>query len=884
MSLDRLSERSQQALQAARTYAADMGHRSVTPAHLALALLHDKVGATAQLLQRLGADADRLSQRLHEELRRAPRDGQGNTVEWDPQLKAVLEDAGRQSRREKDALLRTSHLLLAIADGSPGVARRVFQEAGVTRTGLEYMMKDMRDQLVREEAPPAPARAPLRAADPVNQDGEGSYLARFPHLQQFGRDLTQLALDGRLDPVVGRATEIRRLIQILGRRSKNNPVLVGEAGVGKTSVVYGFVHRIAQKDVPSLLQERRVVELDMGALVAGTSLRGQFEERIRKVIQEVNESEGQILLYIDDLHLYVGGQGESGSAAGLLKPALARGQVSVIGTTTPSGFRNQIEKDKALERLLQGIQIEEPDEEQSLAILRGVKQRYEIHHRVRIMDAALVAAVRLARRYVMERLLPDKAVDLMDEAASRLRMQIDSQPTEIDQLRRRLMSLEGEKEVLRHEKRSDALAALQRKTEEAEAIRQQLAGLEERLAQEKEALERLSRLKAEQEATQLLVDKAQKENDLARAAELKYGVLGELQRQIEAASVALDAVQGEGRLVREDVCEEDVATVVAEWTGVPATRMLEGERQKLLAIEERLGARVIGQMPAVQVISAAVRRSRAGVQERNRPIGNFFFVGPTGVGKTELAKALAEFLFDSEDALVRIDMSEYMEQSKVNSLIGAAFGYVDSDRGGLLTEAVRQRPYAVVLFDEAEKAHPDVFNILLQVLDEGRLTDSQGRKVDFTNTIIIMTSNVGARRILDLSGRVPYEELDREVHTILRDHFKPEFLNRLDDTVVFNALDREAMDRISRIMIRKVRRLLVDQEMDLELTEAARQRVIDVGFQPEFGARPLRRALLTMVQDPLALLLLEERFVAGDRIVVDVHPDNPTGPLTFRKG
>ncbi|TVR03976.1 MAG: AAA family ATPase [Deltaproteobacteria bacterium] len=880
MNLDRFSDRAQAAIVHARSYASDLRHPRVMPGHIVVALLADRRGVVPAMLRRLGADPERLERRLHADLSRMPRDG-GGSVGWDTTARIVLEDALRQSRRERDDLVRSHHLLIAAADGPVGQTRSALADAGVTRTALAFLARDMKDAIARErsgrsgveleraETASGREERPSSAGgeDPVG--GEGEFLSQFKLLSQFGRDLTELALGGSLDPVVGRDREIRRLVQVLGRRSKNNPILVGEAGVGKTSVIHGLAHRIAHRDVPQRLLDRRIVQLDMGALVAGTSLRGQFEERLRRLIQEVAGAQGRILLYLDDLHTIVGGRdGDGNGAANLLKPALARGEISLIGTTTPSGFRNQIEKDKALERLFQGIEVPESSVEESIAILRGIKQKYEIHHRVRILDEAVVAAVELSRRYVMERLLPDKAVDLMDEAASRLRMEIDSQPAELDDLRRRLLRIEGEKESLR----SAGVAsrdALDARAAEAAELRERIRTLDERLQAEKGAIEELSRLKAEVEATTKLVEKARQEDDLERAAELKYGVLRELEKEVEAATGRLDALHGEGRLIREDVAEEDVAGVVAEWTGIPVTRMLEGERQKLLAVEERLGNRVIGQWPAVRAISAAVRRARAGVQERNRPIGNFFFVGPTGVGKTELAKALAEFLFDSEDALIRIDMSEYMEQSKVNTLIGAAFGYVDSDRGGLLTEAVRRRPYSVVLFDEAEKAHPDVFNILLQVLDEGRLSDSQGRTIDFTNTIIIMTSNIGARRILDLTGQVPYEELDVEVREILKDHFKPEFLNRLDATIVFNALDRDSLSRIAEILVRRLQRLLAEQDLAIRFTPEAAELVLEAGFQPEFGARPLRRALLNLVQDPLAMHLLEGDFGPGDTVLVD---------------
>jgi len=884
MNLDGCSERVRSAMSAAEAYATDLGHRRLMPAHLLVAMLTDRDGAVVDVLTRLGADAGQLERKIHRELTRLPRPG--GTPAPDATLTTVLDDARRQAKRESAANVDTIHLLIAISDGSPGVGRRALQDVGVTRTAIGYMVRNVPDALRTERAgggakpsstggaskSPAKKARPRRAAA-----DEGSMLERF------GRDLTQLARDGELDPIIGRDLEIRRIMQVIGRRSKNNPILIGEPGVGKTAIVEGFARRIASGDVPKNLRDKQVVEIDLSGLVAGTTLRGQFEERIKKLVDEVTEAAGRVILYIDEIHNIAGagGSGDSGGAADMLKPALARGQMTLIGTTTPAEYRKHIEADKALERRFQEIQVDEPDYEQSLAILRGIKQRYEIHHKVRLMDSALQAAVRLSERYVLDRKLPDKAVDLVDEAASRLRMQVDSQPTELYELKRRLMNLEVEREALRQDASTASAATADKMDADIEAMKAQVAEMNERLEAEQNALERLTELKAEHEATQKLVDTAQSEGDLGRAAELKYGVIKELEREIEKQKALLDELHRDGRMVREEVTAEDIAMVVADWTGIPTTRMMESERQKLLQFDQRLSARVIGQDPAVQAIAAAVRRSRAGLQDRNRPIGNFFFVGPTGVGKTELAKALADFLFDSEDALIRIDMSEYMEQSKVNTLIGAAYGYVDSDKGGVLTEAVRRRPYSIVLFDEAEKAHPDVFNILLQVLDEGRLTDSSGRRIDFTNTIIIMTSNVGARQILDLTGRVPYEELDEKVHGILQDHFKPEFLNRLDDTVVFNALDRDALEKIAEILFRSLRKLLAEQGLDIEFTDAAKNHIIDVGYQPEYGARPLKRALLTEVQDPLALQVLQGEFGAGDVIHADLAEGG--GELVFTK-
>ncbi len=889
MNLDRFSDRAQAAVTAAEAYAADLKHDAVLPAHLLVALLADRDGAVRALLTGLGADPGRLEKKAHAELARTA--GSQRAPSLDPTTETVLSDADRQSRREGDKLVRTRHLLVAVADGSPGIARTVLEETGVTRTALKFALKDFADGSGEKKGKrglrPTASRADRRpasndrksrravAAQPA-ADGESM-------LEQFGRDLTALARTRELDPIVGRDAEIRRLMQVLGRRTKNNPILIGEAGVGKTAIVEGFAYRLVSEDIPFNLKDKRLYELDLGALVAGTTLRGQFEERVKTLVSEVAESNGHVILYIDEIHTLVGagGKGDSGGAANMLKPALARGEVTLIGTTTPAEYRKHIESDKALERRFQEIHVDEPDFDATVAIMRGIKERYEIHHRVRILDSAIQAAVRLSERYVSDRKLPDKAVDLVDEAASRLRMQIDSQPTAVYELKRGLLNCEMQREVLKSETDADSLRELAELEQEIETRRAELDAVESRLGREKELLDRITELKAELEATRKLAEKAQEEGDLGRAAELKYAVIKRLEDDLESETAALDKLHESGRMIREEVTEEDIALVVADWTGVPTTKMLEGERKKLLAVAERLEQRVVGQTPAVEAIAAAVRRSRAGLQERNRPIGNFFFVGPTGVGKTELAKALAEFLFDSEEALIRIDMSEYMEQSKVNTLIGAAYGYVDSDKGGILTEAVRRRPYSVVLFDEAEKAHPDVFNILLQVLDEGRLSDSQGRVIDFTNTIIIMTSNVGAREILDLTGRVSYEELDEKVHMILRDHFKPEFLNRLDDTIVFAALDRDSMEKIADILFAKFRKLLAEQDLAIEFTAEAREHIIEVGFQPEYGARPLKRALLTEVQDPLATYILDGTFVGGDTIMADLHADGDR--LTFAK-
>lgn len=916
MKVDGYSGRAQRALRGAREYANDLRSSKVLPAHLVVAILSDASSPATEAFRRLGTDPDRITRRINDELRRQV--GATSDAGWDPTVESLLREARRTAENSHEPYVRAHHLLLAAADGTWGLARRALQEAGITRTGLEFALRDLRP-LIDKEGPeatgapvtihPASSARPKPAAPnpnftagaaPLTPESRAAIqsddaklietvlsrqaesLAQYEVLGEFGRDLSEMARDGNLDPLIGRTAELRRLMQVLGRRSKNNPILIGEPGIGKAAIVHGLAQRLAAGDVPASLAKKRIVQLDMASLVAGTSLRGQFEERIKKLVAEVASSQGDIILFIDEIHTLVttGSRGDGSGAASLLKPALARGEISIIGTTTAGDYRKYIEADKALERRFQSIEIRPPSVDESIAILRGIKNRFEIHHRVQICDTAIVAAVQLSNRYVLERNLPDKALDIIDESASVLRLEFESEPAIIERTKDRLLQVEAERAALAGISSESASSASHALETEAAMLREELAVLEQRLEEEKAVAARITELKAEMEAVAKLVEKAQAENDLGRAAELRFGVVAELDKEYAATQERSREIHERGALLREVVTDEDVARVVASWTGVPVQRMMESERQKLIDMADRLTEKVIGQDPAVQAIASAVRRSRAGVQSANRPIGNFFFVGPTGVGKTELAKALAEFLFDSEHSLIRIDMSEYMEQSKVNSLIGSAYGYVDSDKGGILTEAVRRRPYSVVLFDEAEKAHPDVFNLLLQVLDEGRLTDSQGRLIDFTNTIIIMTSNVGAREILDLSGRVPYKELDDRVHEILRDHFKPEFLNRLDDTIVFNALDRDALGKIMAILVRGLQKLLAQQGISIEFTHAALEHILDVGYQPEYGARPLKRALLTEVQDPLALALLEETFVAGDVVQVDA---DGSGTLQFSK-
>ena len=894
MRLEGYSERMHAALRGARNYASDLGNPSVLPAHVLVSILFDEASVATIALRRLAVDTDALAKRLHGDLARQ-RGGSGSPV-WSTSVRTLVAEARHRAAEMGERVVRTHHFVLAALNGEWDLARRSLHDVGATPGGLAFVLKDLGGSISAEvladkaedldalpgsrgEAPARPGGGPVASAHTPSQalvpapstavtpPKIESSLAAFPILSQFGRDLTEMGASGVLDPLIGRSDELRRLMQVMGRRSKSNPILVGEPGIGRSSIVLGLAQRLANGDVPRSLMKRRIVQLDLAALVAGTGLRGQFEERMRALIAEVASSQGTIILYVEEIHGIVstGGRGEGGAAA-LLKPALARGEITMIGTTTPADYRRCFEPDKTLERLFQPVDVRPPSVAEAEDVLRGIRQRFEIHHNVQIQDAALVAAVRLSDRYVIDRNLPDKAIDLIDEAASALRLQFESEPEPIAAVKSRIVALESELAAQKSAGSSRHGNALQ---EEMDTLRDELASLEARLDEEKSLAQRIAELKAEHDATLKLVERAQADGELGRAAELKRIVVRELEDELAVALERSRVLHESGMLLREEVTEEDVAKVVGAWTGIPVQRMLESERQKLIEMEARLGAKVIGQPQAVRAISSAVRRSRAGVQSGDRPIGNFFFVGPTGVGKTELAKALAEFLFDSDQSLIRIDMSEYMEQSKVNSLIGSALGYVDSDKGGILTEAVRRRPYSVVLFDEAEKAHPDVFNLLLQVLDEGRLTDSQGRLIDFTNTIIILTSNVGAREILDLAGEVSYEVLDARVHEILKDHFKPEFLNRLDDAVVFNALDRESLGKILQIQVRSFQRLLARQGIEVRFSDASLARVLEAGYQPEYGARPLKRALLTEVQDPLAVHLLKGDFVAGDRVFVD---------------
>jgi ATP-dependent Clp protease ATP-binding subunit ClpB len=851
MRLDRFTLRGQEAVQSAVESAERNQHQSVEPEHLLLAMLEQSEGIVRPLLGKLGANLQVVLNDVQAEIARQPK-VQGGQQYFSPRITQVFQAAQKQAEAMQDEYVSTEHLLTAIADEKDGAAGRILRQHGVSRDDLVKVVGEM--------------RGGSRITD---QNAEANYQA----LSKYAKDLTDLARQGKLDPVIGRDDEIRRTVQVLSRRTKNNPVLIGEPGVGKTAIVEGLAQRIVSGDVPETLRNKRLVGLDLGSMLAGAKYRGEFEDRLKAVLKEIENAKGQIVLFIDELHTLVGAGAAEGAidASNMLKPALARGELRCVGATTLNEYKKHIEKDAALERRFQQVYVGEPTVEDTIAILRGLKERYEVHHGVRIKDSAIVAAATLSNRYITDRFLPDKAIDLIDEAASRLRIEIDSLPQEIDVLEREILQLEIERQALQREEDERSKARLRDIEQRIADLREKASGMKAKWQSEKEEIERMREAKNELEQLRLQLDQARNAGDLARAAELQYGRIPELERKFQEEQTKLAELQRDGVMLKEEVDEEDVALVVAKWTGIPVAKMLEGEMQKLVTMEERLGNRVVGQDEALTAVSNAVRRARAGLQDPNRPVGSFIFLGPTGVGKTETARALAEFLFDDERAMIRLDMSEYMEKHAVARMIGAPPGYVGYEEGGQLTEAVRRRPYSVVLFDEIEKAHPDVFNVLLQILDDGRLTDSKGRTVDFKNTVLIMTSNLGSREIqavADDEGQVREAVLE-----VLRSHFKPEFLNRIDDIVIFHQLSRDQIGRIIDVQLERLRSLLAERNISLVLDDSARQLLAREGYDPLYGARPLKRAIQTLVQNPLASKLLRGEVLPGQTVRVSAEGD-----------
>jgi ATP-dependent Clp protease ATP-binding subunit ClpB len=864
---DKFTVKAQESVQRANELASEHGNPELLPVHLLAALVEDKEGIVPPVLEKIGIGPQAVLSEIYQEIEKLPKvSGSGaHQATMSSQVNDLLEKSFKEADSFKDEYVSTEHLLLAITGLKRDPAQELLARHGATHDAILKALTAVRGS--------------QRITD---QNPEGKYQA----LERYARDLTELARRGKLDPVIGRDEEIRRVVQVLSRRTKNNPVLIGEPGVGKTAIVEGLAQRIISGDVPEALKNKRVVSLDLGAMLAGAKYRGEFEDRLKAVLKEIEDAQGQIILFIDELHTLVGAGAAEGAidASNMLKPALARGELRAIGATTLNEYRKYIEKDAALERRFQIVFVGEPNVEDTIAILRGLKEKYEVHHGVRIKDSAIVAAATLSHRYISDRFLPDKAIDLIDEAAASLRIQIDSMPTEIDQLERHATQLEIEKQALKKEDDRNSRERLALVEKELAGIREQSNALKARWKQEKDVIAKARALKEKLEQLKLEEQAEERKGNLERVAQIRYGLIRQTEEELKKITAQMDGGAGgrSTRMLKEEVDEEDVARIVSKWTGIPVSKMLEGEVKKLITMEDRLRLRVIGQDEALERVANAIRRSRAGLSDPKRPIGSFIFLGPTGVGKTELARALAEFLFDDERALVRIDMSEYMEKHAVSRLIGAPPGYVGYEEGGQLTEQVRRHPYAVVLFDEIEKAHPDVFNILLQIMDDGRLTDGKGRKVDFKNTVIIMTSNLGSTYLQsdNIRSIEAFEQASKQVLDTLHGHFKPEFLNRVDDIIIFRPLGKEQLVKIVDLRLEDLRRLLADRKISLELTDAAKELLFTEGYDPNFGARPLKRAIQKLVQDPLALKILDGEVLHGDHVIVDA--DKKTGKMTFR--
>ena len=862
MQLDKFTVKSQEAIQSAHNTAQQFGNQEMQPEHLLKSILEQPEGVVVPVLQKMGIEPSKVlsgANQLIDKLPKVSGGGAGQTY-MSQDFKKLLDEAFKAATSMQDEYVSQEHLFMAMLALASTAAAQMLSSLGITAEGFLQALTAIRgNQRVTDQYP------------------EEKYQA----LEKYARNLTDVARQGKLDPVIGRDEEVRRIIQVLSRRTKNNPVLIGEPGVGKTAIVEGLAQRIVDGDIPATLEGKQIISLDLGLLIAGAKYRGEFEDRLKAVLKEVEKKAGEIILFIDEIHTLVGAGASEGSmdASNMLKPALARGELHCIGATTLDEYRKYIEKDAALERRFQPILVQEPSEEDTIAILRGIKEKYEVHHGVRIQDSATVAAVVLSNRYITDRFLPDKAIDLIDEAASKLRIEIDSMPTEIDELDRKRIKMEIEIEALKKEKDKASKERLEKLKGELAELNDRLNAMKGQWQLEKDVIQRIRDIKAKIDEAHMEEQRAERSGDLSKVAEIRYGKIVQLEKELEEENKKLEELQQKSHMLKEEVSAEDVAAVVAKWTGIPVAKLLEGEKEKLVHAEEELSKRVIGQKEAIVSVANAVRRARAGLQDPNRPLGSFIFLGPTGVGKTELARSLADFLFDSEDAMIRIDMSEYMEKHSVARLIGAPPGYVGYDEGGMLTEAVRRRPYSVILLDEIEKAHPDVFNVLLQVLDDGRMTDGKGRTVSFKNTILIMTSNLGSHIIMEL-GQTDPEEMRRQVDELLHKQFRPEFLNRVDEIITFHGLTREDLMQIVDIQINRMAKRLEDRKFTIELTTEAKEFLVETGYDPAFGARPLKRAIQRYIEDPLALEILEGNFSEGDHILVDKGMGNK---LVFRK-